>query len=748
MIPQEYRHLLGDLDHAQQDEIFASKTPEEQAKLLEELAAMQAQYEEEHGIGLTSGEKFEKEMIDPWTTIDDDDNWLEAGGKFLGDTFLGSLPRFASYTSDKIDDVFMGNPDGIERETGGDEIMDGIFSIPVIGGVAKGLKGGVGLGGKAMGSVTGPLKDIRKWMGFGPSGSYKAATNAGSKLKRGAHFATGTLPAGLAAYGAGFDGGPDLDNPDGGANAKVVDPQDEHREYPIRWQDGDKKRAIWMDRDGDGVNDADQPGGPWGAHVPVSPMADGHATFHPGPGGAGRPPGNPIMDQRMTQWMDARDYLSNMNRPSVLNQFTGKGKLNPIDAALGMEAPDLDMAALLNYNGTLDQDNKSGIHHSMSHPINVKDVTRRGADNKRGTARELKSSLQESMDIRNEIAHRNLMKNRHKVTEGYEGAYREWAKNNPDVKLNWDTSGEDRMRFVREIYPNLHKYNQSPPEDKTLTPTMPEAPDLDNPGGEEDGDGISPWWALLGLPAAYWLGKKFLGRKGAKDLVDGMSGSGGGGVRPPRPVRPGSGSGGGGVSSPASGSGGGGVSSPASGSSGGRVAAGLNRNPRTFGDGLSGSGGGRVGDPNVRFTGPVSPVRPSSGGGDIFNRYPTPASGSGGGRVATPNRQPATFDELVDLHGHPSSAYRRNPRTFGEGLSGSGGGRVATPRPLPTSHPTGQTLRQAGVTRPSLDKLPGGAPASQPRRSPEMEEKLRGLGVTPIDDWGNRRNPYFSLNIL
>lgn len=334
------------------------------------------------------------------------------------------------------------------------------------------------------------------------------------------------------------------------------------------------------------------------------------------------------MDQRMAQWLGARDYLSNMNRPSVLNQFTGKGKLDPIDAALGKEAPDLDMAALLNYNGTLDQDNKSGIHHSMSHPINVKDVTRRGADNKRGTARELRTGLQESMDIRNEIAHRNLMKNRHKVTEGYEGAYREWAQNNPDVKLDWDGSGEDRMRFVREIYPNLHMYNQSPPEEKTLDPKMPEAPDLDKPGGEEDGDGISPWWlAPLAIPA-YFGAKKLFGRKKAGEIAGKMMGgskSGSGGLKL---TRPNSGSGGSiNISRPG-----------------------------------SGSGGGRVADPNVRFTGPVSPVRPPSGGGGIYNRYPTPASGSGGGVVQAPRQATSpSLDKIPDMRQVPGWGVKTPP---------------------------------------------------------------------------------------
>lgn len=548
MIPQEYQHLLGeDLDLDRTNRIFADMTPDQQAEFLEMLQSQQAQQDEENGVGLTSGERMNKDFVDPWTKPEADDSFLTAGAKGVADTFLGSLPRFGSHLYDQIDDGLLGNADGVEAETGMDNVMDGVFSIPVIGGALKGAKAGVGLGGRSLGGAKGAGGKVLDWMGLG-----KGPEKSTWKSKAGR--ALGLSATGQSALSGIADRpSPDLDNPDGESNAKVVDPQNGET------TNEGAKRAVFRDDDGNGVNDADQQGGPWGGK---GPMPTGNATLRPGTGGAGAPAGNPIMDQRMAQWMGARNYLSNMNQPTVFNGISQIPNpdipRNKLDEALGLEHPTVSRPNFLNYNGTLDQDNKSGIHHSMSHPINVKDVTRRGADNKRGTAREMRTGLQESMDIRNEIAHRNLMANRHKVTEGYEGAYRDWAKNNPNVKLDWDGSGEDRMRFVREIYPNLHMYNQKAPEPKAPAPQ----PNLDSPAPEEGGDGI-PWWTLPLAAAGGYGASRFLGRKKGADVAKKIS-STLGSKSPTKPSmnKPYSGPGGGSVSSPVSGSGGGVVQAP------------------------------------------------------------------------------------------------------------------------------------------------------------------------------------------
>tara|TARA_Y100000588_G_scaffold394801_1_gene517382 strand:- start:2547 stop:4244 length:1698 start_codon:yes stop_codon:yes gene_type:complete len=168
------------------------------------------------GSNMTRGAWAERDLVDPWSKIDADDNWLQKLGKTAADWTIAPAIRTGVNIGDEIEDT-LGNADGVEKNWDGDDASDLVFTTP-----GAGWAGAIGKGaGKALKSRKfGPLLE---GIGFGGKGFRGLKPDTKGFVGGSKDFLWNRVLPTAAMGGLAYDALSD----DGGApaNATIDDPQ-------------------------------------------------------------------------------------------------------------------------------------------------------------------------------------------------------------------------------------------------------------------------------------------------------------------------------------------------------------------------------------------------------------------------------------------------------------------------------------------------------------------------------------------
>ena len=186
------------------------------------------------GSNMTGGDWLKRDLVDPWSKIDADDNWLQKLGKTAADWTIAPAIKTGVNIGDEIEDT-LGNADGAEKNWDGDDALDALFSVPALRAGKAAIKNlgylrptketgwkGLDRFGKNVGQAFGTARGNSKRKSFDQLrnifglGSAKPGTKWG---KQAVQYGVGGLSGGALAYNALSD--------DGGApaNATIDDPQ-------------------------------------------------------------------------------------------------------------------------------------------------------------------------------------------------------------------------------------------------------------------------------------------------------------------------------------------------------------------------------------------------------------------------------------------------------------------------------------------------------------------------------------------
>ena len=275
----------------------------------------------------TRGEQFNEDWIDPWSKIDEDDNWLERIGKTAADWTVAAPMKVGSAIGDQIED-WTGNKDGKEKEWGMDDFYNVLFSYPAFkaGKIAltslpKLLKSFKSGGKPALDRY---MKEVAG--GFGMNAPTSAAITAKQQIKNKLGLYPGKVgwwertkgaayPASIAGVGManGIDG--ELQNPfdDGEKPASggitVVDAGPSH--LPEAVDPNSPSGRIWSNLPTKEEYEAKMPGGNYDEYIKSVIQ---HRMRIEEQGGGQTPPGqlpeglDPNI-ARLQSWKTAREFL-------------------------------------------------------------------------------------------------------------------------------------------------------------------------------------------------------------------------------------------------------------------------------------------------------------------------------------------------------------------------------------------------------------------------------------------------------
>tara|TARA_B100001094_G_scaffold330316_1_gene395240 strand:+ start:4742 stop:6775 length:2034 start_codon:yes stop_codon:yes gene_type:complete len=270
----------------------------------------------------TRGEQFNEDWIDPWSKIDDDDNWLQRIGKTAADWTAASPMKLGSAIGDQIEDL-MGNNDGKEKEWrvnpfdftegGGEDFWNAVFSYPAFkaGKIAMtslpALLKTFKTGGKP--ALDRYMREIVGKTGFGARGTTSAKQLKNkfniypSKIGWKERLKGATYPATIA--GVGMASGP-LDNPfddeEKSENATVVEAGHQPREL---MELEERLGRMPTKEEFETVSD-----GSYEDYVQAIELARARVTQGGGQTLPGQPPESldPNID-RLDSWKTAREFL-------------------------------------------------------------------------------------------------------------------------------------------------------------------------------------------------------------------------------------------------------------------------------------------------------------------------------------------------------------------------------------------------------------------------------------------------------